>query len=68
MYNIWHQSGILQFVDYTYEFYFPFLLRLKNMILSKLINETINRNLLKLSKPLLKRLCYFKLFRSLSHI
>lgn len=51
MYNIWHQSGILQFVDYTYEFYFPFLLRLKNMILSKLINETINRNLLELSKP-----------------
>lgn len=52
MYNIWHQSGILQFVDYTYEFYFPFLLRLKKyMILSKKINETINRNLLKLSKP-----------------
>lgn len=51
MYNIWHQSGILQFVDYTYEFYFPFFVKTKNMILSKLINETINRNLLKLSKP-----------------
>lgn len=59
MYNIWHQSGILQFVDYTYEFYFPFLLRLKNMILSKLINETINRNLLRLSKPLLQTFVLF---------
>lgn len=59
MYNIWHQSGILQFVDYTYEFYFPFLLRLKNMILSKIINETINRNLLELSKPLLQTFVFF---------
>lgn len=60
MYNIWHQSGILQFVDYTYEFYFPFLLRLKKyMILSKLINETINRNLLELSKPLLQTFVFF---------
>lgn len=59
MYNIWHQSGILQFVDYTYEFYFPFLLRLKNMILSKIINETINRNPLKLSKPLLQTFVFF---------
>lgn len=29
MYNIWHQSGILQFVDYTYEFYFPFFVKTK---------------------------------------
>lgn len=59
MYNIWHQSGILQFVDYTYNFLFPFFVKTKNMILSKLINETINRNLLELSKPLLQTFVFF---------